>query len=73
MLKTVPKISPFPIGFCPTRIKKKPAKMAVEIVRVQYFFCICLSVSIIGIYDTILLFSYLKNLTIDDVCTTDNP
>lgn len=46
--------------------------MAVDMARVQYLFCICLSVSIREIYVIILLFSYLKNLTIDNVCTTNH-
>jgi hypothetical protein len=72
MLKTVPKINPLPMGFSPARIKKRPIKMADAMAREQYFFCICLSISIWGIYAVIIVSGNFKDLTIDNVCATDD-
>ena len=46
--------------------------MAIVIAVEQYFFCVCLSVSIGGIDILVLLFGYLNNLTIDNVGTANN-
>ncbi len=73
ILKTVPRIRPLPTGFWPAMIKKKPTKMAPIMALEQYFFCVSLSDSIVGIVIFSLDFSNLKNLAINDDPSADNP
>lgn len=75
ILKIVPKISPFPIGSQPARIKKRPAKMANEMALEQYFFWVSLIVSMIGMVIFFFFFFLLcdfKDLSINDDPTADN-
>lgn len=72
MLKIVPKISPLPMASWPARIKKRPEKMAAVMALEQYFFWVCLIDSIIGMVVFLFLFSYFKNLSINDNPAADN-
>ena len=75
ILKIVPRISPFPIGSRPARMKIRPAKMANEIALEQYFFWVSLIVSMIGMaifFFFFFLFRNFKDLSINDDPATDN-
>jgi hypothetical protein len=73
ILKTVPRIRPLPTGFWPAIIKKKPTKMAPIMALEQYFFCVSLSDSIVGIVIFFLDFGNFKDLAINDDPPADNP
>jgi len=69
ILKSVPMINPFPMGFKPNRKKEIAAKIARLIASEQYFFWVCLICSIL----TVFVFEYFHNLTVDDDSSADNP
>jgi len=71
--ETVPRIRPLPTGFWPAIIKKKPTKMAPIMALEQYFFCVSLSDSIVGIVIFSLDFGNFKDLAINDDPPADNP
>ena len=65
ILKTVPRIRPLPTGFWPAIIKKKPTKMAPIMALEQYFFCVCLTVSVVPFFSFVAaVFNYLHDLAI---------
>ena len=62
ILKRVPRIKPLPNGLRPVKIRTSPAAIAVIIAAEQYFFWVCLIVSIILVRLFIFIFAGLRNL-----------
>jgi len=72
ILNIVPKISPLPTDAWPAIIKKKPTKIAAVMALEQYFFCVSLIDSMVGIVIFFLLFGDFDDLTVNDNPTADN-
>jgi hypothetical protein len=72
ILKIVPRIRPLPTGFWPAIIKKRLTKMDPIMALEQYFFCVSLRESIVGIVILFFFFSNFEDLAINDDASADN-
>ena len=73
ILKIVPNTNPLPDGFNPATINSSAMTIAPAIALEQYFFCNCLTSSILRIVAIFLLaFGYFENLSVNGVSATDD-